>query len=803
VGRGDWRYAEKGAWTYMPGRPPIRDLVDLMPPSWEVLGDSLSAWAVWRLGDPGPNRIDASYLCQYRPDEHFYVWWEPGRKRGTPLRRPEYLGHFGSAEDVHETVSWHRQVQAGLGEFGKRNPDPKRVYQALLKRIEPKANCAPAEVAMALRKMATLEEKYGEDYLRGLAPSKKGAPRPKPAKPAESAQAKAKRDKSRREAKRRALRRQEEERRRKAREAREEAKRRREESRAAAADRTWERTEGRRHAQEQAERRRQGARQEAKRRRSQLKTAPVMSWTEFWKHRCEEWKWLKDDTPEMNRQMKALRRGLEAHPPRTAEAGSGWHFRLPDPFGHYPFKRRVLCGFVPRSNTGDVREYVIAQLGLDLFTPVDVWPAGTEEPPLIFTQKNPLLKPKRTFGLAYTQWELRDYPLQLVIADLTEPNLPVLVAGGTIDMNKDFDYEASMMAAARGYGPLLYDAAATLLDEPLVPSKIRSAAAVRFWARQDGKVQPLTKAEWGIKYRNSLEELVRRGKGISTTDFLALLDDAEELAADASEGEALGIPVQTPWEEEMSWTKAQKPRKARKPRRAKSNPLDPDFPPIREYRDLDVYDPRDEAIRAVVRGADRSGAVSPWGIGRGKYLREHSVGETIERSYERYQDVDRLIRGRQEYEIMLGRGRKYGPFRATLEPTRQGLRFFVWPLTPKSRYLPVGFSSQGAADSYIRGLLNEGIDPTRDLGTLRARKYRQADLRDWLPPESAFQGRSGNPTRVKLREEKKKWVKPPPPPPTPKQRKPKKVKPKVRPTKPPYQLDPNFDWDAFFRGDKG
>ena len=144
---------------------------------------------------------------------------------------------------------------------------------------------------------------------------------------------------------------------------------------------------------------------------------------------------------------------------------------------------------------------------------------------------------------------------------------------------------------------------------------------------------------------------------------------------------------------------------------------------------------------------------------------------------------------------MLGRGRKYGPFRATLEPTRQGLRFFVWPLTRKSHFLPVSFSTQGAADSYIRELYNDGFDPTRDLGTLRAKEYSKADLRDWLPPESAFLGRSGNPTRVKIREEKKIRTKLPPPPPTPKQRKPKKIREeKVIAGK------TLTDWDKFFSG---
>ena len=844
-----------------------------------------------------------------------------------------------------------------LGAFGRKNPDPRRVYAALLKRIEPKANCAPAEVEMALRKMATLEERHGKEYLLGRAPPKE-APRQKSQETArEAAERKARQDRSRAEARRQARRKAAEAERERQRREQEEKARRREEARQYEAERVWERTEGRRLQRRSlaAERRR---RQDASRRWG--KTRPVMSWTEFWRHRCNEWEALKREPSEMRRQMKALREGLKAHPARSAGPGEGWHFRLPDPFGHYPFKRRILCGFAPLSTNlpGDVRGYVISQLGLDPFIPVDVWPAGTDEPPLVFTQQNPitvltgtmgagkttlakekagdfdlvihtdtprvdsegrfilqpnkkarerlrqekrqqirdahragkrvlvegfprgltrfpeaveaaeelwildtpedvalasveqrsrergsdveqdradalherasdaryiqeiqqlargakvsrkmrstrgavpnpLLKPKKTFGIAYEEWGLNDYPLQLVIADMTDPHTPLLVAGGTIDF-RGTDYESSMMAATRGYGPLLYDAAATLLDSPLGPSKDLSTAARRFWARQGGQVEPLTKAEWGYKYRTSLAEMVQRGKGISTADFLELIDEAEELAADASEGEAMGMPVRTPWEDEMAWKKAEKtrkPRLARKPKRTQSNPLNPDFPPIREYRDKDVYDPRDEAIRAVVRGADRSGAAVPWGIARGRYLREHSVGETIERSYERYQDVDRLIRGRQEYEVMLGRGRKYGPFRATLEPTRQGLRFFVWPLTRKSHFLPVSFSTQGAADSYIRELYNEGFDPTRDLGTIRAKEYSKADLRDWLPPESAFLGRSGNPTRVKIREEKKIRTKLPPPPPTPKQRKPKKIREeKVIAGK------TLTDWDKFFSG---
>jgi len=177
-------------------------------------------------------------------------------------------------------------------------------------------------------------------------------------------------------------------------------------------------------------------------------------------------------------------------------------------------------------------------------------------------------------------------------------------------------------------------------------------------------------------------------------------------------------------------------------RRALPNPSkDPRMPVMRGWP-KDVYDPRRESIRAIDR------ATGGFGIARyeGGIVGRWTPAEIIQRSWERYQDPDKVIRDRQEYELMLGENRASGPYRITHEPTRAGLRYFVWPLS-KGQRVPVGWESPHAADYRIQQLYNHESRPAK---TLPPKRYTKAELTDWLPPDRVFAGRMGSPSRAAI-----------------------------------------------------
>ena len=167
------------------------------------------------------------------------------------------------------------------------------------------------------------------------------------------------------------------------------------------------------------------------------------------------------------------------------------------------------------------------------------------------------------------------------------------------------------------------------------------------------------------------------------------------------------------------------------------NPAKGHLPPLRGMRvpeDMDLYDPREESIRAVARGTG-----GRWSLAQGAYGKKNDPSTIIQRSWERYQQPDKLVRKRQQYEMMLGSSRQSGPYRVTAEPTRAGVRFFVWPLPARSRKVKA-YSSIGAAMRRAAELNNSRRPYAQDLGS---KVYTKAELSDWLPPDSVFAGRSG------------------------------------------------------------
>jgi hypothetical protein len=155
-----------------------------------------------------------------------------------------------------------------------------------------------------------------------------------------------------------------------------------------------------------------------------------------------------------------------------------------------------------------------------------------------------------------------------------------------------------------------------------------------------------------------------------------------------------------------------------------------------------VYDPRLESIRGVARGTE-----GRWDIAIGKYAGQHDVKDIVQRSWERYQEVDHLIRARQAYELMLSGNRARAVYRIEAEPTMAGWSYFVWPLH-SGQAVPRPFRTLSAAQAFLLELRRRRTAPAAALpGAL----YTRDMLKDWLPPDHIFSLRSRVPTRASER----------------------------------------------------
>lgn len=197
-------------------------------------------------------------------------------------------------------------------------------------------------------------------------------------------------------------------------------------------------------------------------------------------------------------------------------------------------------------------------------------------------------------------------------------------------------------------------------------------------------------------------------------------------------------------------------------------------------KDLDIYDPREEQMRAQRQAIYESQVLKSLGlryndsfrlgskrrdlelintvgldsvrtlIGRSMFAMGTRVQQrtgfvaprtqqftpkTAEASKLRYSgNFDELIQNRQDYEETLGIARKSGFYRVVPEITTAGIRYFVWPMQPGQR-VPRGYESAMSAVQQTAGL-NSPLDTGIWRGPMTG--YAAAELKHWLPPASAF-----------------------------------------------------------------
>ena len=241
-------------------------------------------------------------------------------------------------------------------------------------------------------------------------------------------------------------------------------------------------------------------------------------------------------------------------------------------------------------------------------------------------------------------------------------------------------------------------------------------------------------------------------------------------------------PTEAECDERVRRALSRKKKKVRPP--VWETPLD--FPALLNPSGRDVYDPREEQIRAQVQAIYESlvrrelglpygthfrdskgmrldakhGVVGPstWGMQRTLEIRREGDnlpkrGEdgqafkarmakkkqaALRKAKQRYRDVDHLIRNRQDYEETLALQRRSGFYRPTQEPTKDGLRYFVWPMPPGVE-LPMWMVDKAAAKEYAREL-SDRHDPRRTGKWWKPPRqvYTRGELDYWLPPASVF-----------------------------------------------------------------
>lgn len=164
-------------------------------------------------------------------------------------------------------------------------------------------------------------------------------------------------------------------------------------------------------------------------------------------------------------------------------------------------------------------------------------------------KKNPLERP--TDSIAFTAMAYSQELIELYIYDVNDLRKPerALVAGAMLTRNEEGQWQAMGMAAVKGFGPLLYDLAAMILDATLYPTNDRTTAALSFWSKQpEPYIQPLSDREFEDKYGTSYGDLESRGVELTDTQLRAMRDLLTYTFWSARQSENQGLPIRLPRE---------------------------------------------------------------------------------------------------------------------------------------------------------------------------------------------------------------------------------------------------------------
>lgn len=137
--------------------------------------------------------------------------------------------------------------------------------------------------------------------------------------------------------------------------------------------------------------------------------------------------------------------------------------------------------------------------------------------------------------------------LHLCLYDRREKNPEdALIAFGRLYFVKGKGWETTFMGASPGFGPMLYETAALILQAPVHASTVRSQDAISFWGRQkEAFIRPMTVPAWEEKYAVSFSAACKAPPRRFTWDRLTAGFDNLVLHSDRNQADV--APFEFPW----------------------------------------------------------------------------------------------------------------------------------------------------------------------------------------------------------------------------------------------------------------
>jgi hypothetical protein len=162
---------------------------------------------------------------------------------------------------------------------------------------------------------------------------------------------------------------------------------------------------------------------------------------------------------------------------------------------------------------------------------------------------NPYAKPSPTTAFGLHHGHLPGV-IELYIYEPDDIDRPeyALVAGMILSFNgAQQRWEASGVAACPGYGPLIYELMATLLQHPVYGTRDQSEAAKGFWKHQKQSfINPLSRQEFFDKYGTTIEAMEGRGYELTPEELRRFRDQTVSVFFEAKEAEKEGKPLSLP-----------------------------------------------------------------------------------------------------------------------------------------------------------------------------------------------------------------------------------------------------------------
>ena len=160
-------------------------------------------------------------------------------------------------------------------------------------------------------------------------------------------------------------------------------------------------------------------------------------------------------------------------------------------------------------------------------------------------RRNPLAQPSPTMAFSFRKDAIPGV-VEVYLYEPEELDDPArsLVGGAMLTLAAGDRWETQGMAACPGYGPLVYDLAASVLQQRIHATSDQTEAAKRFWARQGKRyIAPMKPEAFAKKYGVTPKELFLRGYELTADDYRRMGDELSTVFWGAKEAEKAGKPL--------------------------------------------------------------------------------------------------------------------------------------------------------------------------------------------------------------------------------------------------------------------